>query len=294
MRLLTMLFVLAAMSTASAETAWRVDPDFSKKKARKDISGAACGPNRCIVVNDETHYVQEFKLKKGRIKPGKRIGLLSKGEEIDAEGIAYENGVFYVTGSHGLSRKKARFDSASFKVFRIEDDDISSTARLRDAIRNVPALSEFSEQPLNKNGANIEGVTARGGSLFFGFRGPSVDGKAYILETSATALFSDAGLDPVLHALPLGQRIGIRDMAAVSDGILLLTGPVNTLPRRYTLVLWQPGGEGTVHLSQLPANAKGKPEGVMVLDEDHDTYTVLIFHDGARNGAPTEFTIEKP
>ena len=293
-RFLATLCLLAATSSVVAETEWRVEPDFSKKKAGKDISGAACGPERCIVVNDETHYVQEFELKKTRIKPGERINLLEKDNEIDAEAIAYADGSFYVAGSHGLSRKKARFLPAPFMVFRIKGDEIIRTTRLREAIRRAPALSRYAEQPLGKNGANIEGLAAQGDRLFFGFRGPSVDGEAYVLETSATALFSDAPLDTTLHVLPLGQRIGIRDMAAVSDGILILTGPVNTLPRRYTLDLWHPEGENLAQLAELPLSVNSKPEGVLVMGESDGAYSVLIFHDGAQNGAPTAFSIAKP
>lgn len=293
-RFLATLFLLAAALPCNAESEWRVDPDFSKKKARKDISGAACGPNRCIVVNDETHFVQEFMLKEARIKPGERINLLNKDNEIDAEAIAYSDGKFYVAGSHGLSRKKARFDPAPFTVFRIDGDEITKSTRFREAIRRAPALSDYAEQPLNKNGANIEGLTARGDRLFFGFRGPSLKGEAFVLETSAEALFSEEPLASNLHALPLGERIGIRDLATVTDGILVLTGPVNTLPRRYTIALWQPENEAITELMRLPTPKQGKPEGVLVLGEDGESFTVLIFSDGARNGSPTEYTITKP
>jgi len=130
--------------------------------------------------------------------------------------------------------------------------------------------------------------------LFFGFRGPSVAGKAIILETSAQALFSTSELPISIHTIPLGERIGIRDMAAVEDGILLLTGPVNTLPREYTVVLWNPANDTLVALGPIPRPSDSKPEGLLVLSEEPDTYRVLVFHDGAKNGAPTPFVFEKP
>jgi len=186
-------------SAGNAQEEWRVDPDFRGKKARKDISGAVCNPVRCIAVNDETNYAQAFSVGKNRIKPGKRIVLAEKGDEIDAEAIAYSGGTFYIAGSHGVSRKKGKERDASYQVFRVEGDDITVSGRL-------PELKKYASKRLNKNGVNIEGIAARGDRLFFGFRGPSVKGQAYILETSAKTLFSDELIAPTLHRLSLGDR----------------------------------------------------------------------------------------
>jgi len=83
-------------------------------------------------------------------------------------------------------------------------------------------------------------------------------------------------------------------MAPVEDGILLLTGPVNTLPRRFTVTHWKPGKESVESLLTLPRSPEGKPEGLLVLKEDSEAYHVLVFHDGAKSGAPKPFLIEKP
>ena len=285
--------LLALAVPASAEEVWRVEPDFSKKKARKDISGAACGPDRCFAVNDETHYIQQFAIRDGLLEPGERLKLLEDKAEIDAEAIAYSDGVYYITGSHGLSRKKAKLKPEPFTLFRLRGETIDASTRLGDAIDTAPILKKYAKKPLNKNGANIEGLAAMGDTLFFGFRGPSVAGEAVILETSARALFAKGKLPVTIHTIPLGDRVGIRDMAAVEDGLLLLTGPVNTLPRRYSVVLWKPGGTTVTLLESLPAPDGSKPEGLLVIEEGTENYRVLVFHDGARNGAPTRFSLEK-
>lgn len=292
-RLLSVLLLLPLALPAFAEDAWRVDPDFSKKKARKDISGAACGPERCFAVNDETHYIQQFKLHDGWLEPGERLELLEEKAEIDAEAIAYADGVFYITGSHGLSRKKAKLKPAPFTVFRLRGYIPEASSRLGDAIETAPILKKYAKKPLNENGANIEGIAAVGDTLFFGFRGPSVAGEAVILETSARALFGTGKLPAAIHTIPLGERLGIRDMAAVKDGILLLTGPVNTLPRRYSVALWKPGATALAHLETLPAPNGSKPEGLLVIEEGAETYRILVFFDGAKNGAPMQFVLEK-
>ena len=292
-RILSLLLGLFAAYPLAAQTAWEVDPDFGKK-SREDLSGAACTPDRCIAINDETHYVQEFTLKKNRVKPGERIRLLDKGEEIDAEAIAATGNTFYIAGSHGLTRKKAKLNRSSFALFRLKGDDIRSTDRLRTAIRDIPALRAYAEKPLTQNGVNIEGLAAKGDRLFFGFRGPSVKGHAFVLEASAKALFSDAKLTPILHTIRLEDRIGIRDMVAVPDGILLLTGPVNTLPRRFAVRLWSPADDKITTLAQVPLAGKDKPEGLLILSENDETYQALILYDGPRNGAPIEMPLPKP
>ncbi len=286
------IFSIPALVSQTAEE-WRVEPDFRDKKAQKDISGAACSPSRCIAVNDETHFAQAFALKKNRIIPGERIKLTKKGTEIDAEAIAYSNGLFYITGSHGLSRKKGKDRPATFQVFRLDGDEITASKRLRGAIENAPRLGEHAGKRLDKNGANIEGLAAKGDRLFFGFRGPSVTGEAFVLETSAKALFSGNPLETKIHALSLGDRIGIRDMAGVEDGILILTGPVNTLPRDYTIALWKPGSAKPKTLAKIPPQGKAKPEGILILDQRGGTYNMLIFKDGSKNGAPFQVIIDK-
>ena len=220
--------------------------------------------------------------------------MLDKKAEIDAEAIAYADSVFYITGSHGLSRKKAKRKPAPFTVFRLKGDKVRASTRLGEAIAAAPLLSRYAEQPLTKNGANIEGLAAVGDTLFFGFRGPSIKGNAIILETSARALFSQSELPVSIHTVRLGDRIGIRDMAAVDEGILLLTGPVNTLPRQFTVALWKPGEETVETLGDVPVPGDGKPEGLLVLIEKPETYRLLVFHDSARNGAPTPIVFEKP
>lgn len=291
------IFVIAAAlcgpALSAAAASWQVDPDFRGKDAREEISGAACGPSECYAVNDETHWIQSFKIENQTITPGATLHLIRDDDEIDAEAIAYANGAFYVTGSHGLSRKKGKLRPAHFLVFRIEDGKIEHSARLGDLIEMIPQLQPYAKRRLNKNGANIEGLAALGDRLFFGFRGPSVQGTGFILEVSAHALFGTSNEPPRLHILPLGDRIGIRDMAAVHGRILLLTGPVNTLPRRYSVLEWVPGESAATPLLTLPPAPDGKPEGLLVLDESASDYSVLVFHDGARNGGPVERLVPK-
>ncbi len=292
----TLLFIALSVFTNSsaAETIWSVEPDFRDKKARKDISGAACSPSQCIAVNDETNDAQFFTLNAQGITPGASFTLSADKNEIDAEAVAYSKGAFYVTGSHGLSRKKGKKRATSFQVLRISGHTVTASNRLNEAIKTVEPLSEYSETRLDENGVNIEGITAIHNRLFFGFRGPSINGDAFMLELRADALFSaDDPLLPVLHRISLGPNKGIRDMARTSDGLLILSGPVNKEPKTYQIVFWSEKTTDITRLATLADTGKGKPEGLLLLKETGNAYHVLIFSDGLKNGAPFSLQIAK-
>ncbi len=76
-----------------------------------------------------------------------------------------------------------------------------------------------------KSGVNIEGLAAVDGRLFFGFRGPAGDGKAEILAVEAAPLFDGGETNPKPSTIVVGEGRAIRDLIAVSDGILVLAGP---------------------------------------------------------------------
>ena len=177
MRHLVLPIVVAATSAQAdivrSPEAWTVAPNFEKNSdARKALSGAACvaGTNHCFAVNDEKKYAQFFDIDGRTIVPAELIRLLPdevdgvEMDEIDAEGVAYvdaaapgEQPFFYVTGSHGLSRKGAlqpsRFFLLRFPVdpatgrpsFPFGDDEaapeVARTAQLRETIKNAADLA---------------------------------------------------------------------------------------------------------------------------------------------------------
>ena len=105
-------------------------------------------PRLCLVVDDETQGAQVVILQQGMLVAGDTIPLIDdaydgKPLELDAEGVAYADGFFYVTGSHGRARhedddtkeaRNAAKAAASRKVFRIgisADDVDPATGALR-------------------------------------------------------------------------------------------------------------------------------------------------------------------
>jgi hypothetical protein len=311
--------VRAADRTIEPAATWSVQGDFEKgEEARTNLSGAACTTRvpplqSCLIVNDQKNYAQFFSVDGTTLVPGAVVRLREGGDgDPDLEGAAYDKRYFYAVGSHGRSRYANRPNDDSYAVFRfpvgkngkpksaISENSaagVQVSARLREAIRDAEGLGAFYDKPLSQNGVNIEGIAVKGGRMHVGFRGPSVEGRGFILSADADAVFGQRPLRAAVHALPLGETAGIRDLAAVRDGVLILTGPVNDQPVTPAVFLWN---EKTGALNKLGALAipeaykKHKAETLLVLrDERGKPYRVLVMFDGPENGGPTEYLVPR-
>jgi hypothetical protein len=153
---------------------------------------------------------------------------------------------------------------------------------------------------LQEHGLNIEGLAVRDRHLYLGLRAPVLDGRAFIVRVAADAAFASAEARPEVFALRLGPGVGVRDLARVEGGLLVLTGP--ELPEsdgqtgRAQIVFWRE--DGTLRrLGPLGGmRPDEKPEALLVLGEDAQGYRVLVMSDGTdkiAGGRPTEYRIRK-
>jgi hypothetical protein len=297
----------------------------------EDVSGLACdwqrggGTMRCLAIEDEGDAAQWTTFDGAILAAGPRFGLLGMGEplgtpprdlcsqadpdnrELDGEAAAFDAGIFYVTGSHGCSRNSDELRPAGFTVARIEPDDpageivpgtvaIATSHRLTGMLRRDPALARFFGASLRAgNGLNIEGLAARGDRMVFGLRAPVVDGTGYLFETSATALFSRA-ISGGGRAIPvaLGEHAGIRDLAFLPDGrLLILSGPAQEQDVPYRVHLRGADGAARV-LATVEAPRGGKAEAMAVTGIDGDAVSLLILFDGVDDGAPQRLELAVP
>lgn len=184
-------------------------------------------------------------------------------------------------------------------TFEVSEDNVvgvERSARLRAAIKDK--LLFVFNQPLACNGANIEGIAVKDGRMYLGLRGPSVDGSAFILSVDANAVFTEGQpLGQDLKELKLGADAGIRDLASVEGGLLVLSGPVNDQAVTPAVFLWNEKTEALKKLGELaiPDPLKGaKAETLLVLkDAGGEPWRVLVMFDGPENGAPTEYLIPR-
>jgi hypothetical protein len=323
---LTVLFAILATLHALAveKTTWKVDENFPGDDAREDMSGVICPADTtdwCIMVNDNKKYIQFFSYQDGQIKPlDERMRLLPKkinGEEmdeIDAEGVAYENGYVYVSGSHGLARKKKTdtFEPSRFFVFRFPvnadtdgdsadrgkpafalsrkktADEVERSNRLQMLLSKDPVLADYVKLSLSVNGLNIEGLAVADGMMYFGLRAPSIAGEAFIFAASIGCVFDGVDCKPDRYALALGAEDGIRDLARFGDSILVLSGPSPSEGTGQAAIWqWAADSERLKRLAGIPGSDGRKAEGLMVLPgSDRHKLRLLVVYDSEENGAP--------
>ena len=264
------------------------------------------------------------------------VELLDSGREIDIEAIAVEGDCYYITGSHGVSKEDGRIQENRYKIFRLKVDPatglpagepaaklrlapapvagaasatgaeakVLQVASLSDILKADAVLGPYFQKPLQHNGVNIEGLGARHGQLFVGFRSPNLGGKAYVMEITADQVFGDKkGRNYRLHSLSLGEGYGIREIVAAGSCFLIIAGnsgsePSDKFPksenyredRGYVIYSWD--GKGTrVHRIGSIENPPGKAEAMTVLSESEQQMEVLILFDGAGKGRPSVYRI---
>ncbi|AWN43612.1 DUF3616 domain-containing protein [Methylobacterium durans] len=289
------------------------------------------GRRACLVVNDQDTYAQLARLDGERLQGGDLVFLIDKDrkrliqgrkprrlgcsrgkggfKDLDGEGVAYAAPFFYVVGSHGCARKDRTGVSSAFVLARLRVDpdgvppsndfgSVETTWRLNEILRRDPVVGPHFGRDLDEahDGLNIEGVAAIGDRLFFGLRAPSIGGRAFVLAVRADDLFAPgdavSGAEGERIDLELGDGVGIRDLAALEDGrLLVLSGPTlqqSDVPFRVHAVEPKPRGrlELLTALTDVPIGSgeRAKAEGILPLDGQARRFLVLF--DGLRNGGP--------
>ena len=293
--------------------------------AGSDISAVAVFSSFLVIGSDETvgidsneNYIQLLRKTENGYAVHKNLLLLqsdqAEGKELDIEGIAVEGDYVYIIGAHCLKRQKVKKARSQEKnrekfhadrlekernrawLYRIRLDKEGNELEkqritLREIIKNNPVLHPFSRIPSKENGIDIEGIAAKDGWLYVGFRGPVLRGN---FVPVMKLKFDDPEKTNELLYVQLGGR-GIRDITKVSDGFLILAGPVGDGGDSYQLYYWdgesvipgkdlKDGEQGRIHLlGDITSPEKGKAEGVAVLREEETGYQLILAYDSAEN-----------
>jgi len=289
----------------------------------KNLSGLALISNRFGLIGaDETREVQVVEVSRSAqtLRVVETIPLAHSGSEVDIEAIAAEADCCYIIGSHGASKKKGEEQDNRCSIFRLKVDPATGrpdgstggasgvaglqAASLADVLRADPVLGEHFGKPLQQKGINIEGLAARNGQLFVGFRNPNLGGYAFVLEIRAADVFG-GGPRPryTLHRLQLGEGLGIREIVAARSGFLIIAGNAGSEPskkyaeaedyekeRGFFLFRWDGKGPSVQEIGALP-RTEGKAEAMAILEETKDSVTVLVLFDGPSGGRPTVYRI---
>jgi hypothetical protein len=287
-----------------------------------DLSGAACaGAGACLLVSDDKRDAWWFTIDRSeagnsKLVTGNAVELPKEGGQADAEAAAFDNGWFYAIGSHGTSRRNGAFQGSRDFVYRIRSDGGAAgrweaSHALSEILATTPGLAEnfctgASAAPcksLQQGGVNIEGLAVRDGRMSIGFRAPSPGGRAFVMQVDAAAVFGAGAIEPGILRIQLGhdaqgRDLGVRDLTALSDGLLILAGPSLPEGDKETSsgrVLFWPGRDETTRaLCEIAVEAPDmKPEVLLELGETESEYRLLILFDGVAGGAPVEYRVRK-
>ncbi len=295
----------------------------------KDISAICKFGAYLIVASDEGRTVQVLRpTGPNRYAVHHDIELPDNGdlaEEVDVEALTADGHFIYAVGSHAQRRPKlsdkkthreniqrlleSRVEPARDRLFRFtlnaagELDAVAgvTSISLRPRLERNPLFQPFLKIPGKENGVNIEALAIDGQNLIAGFRGPVFrEGHVPVMEFPLD--------NSTLHRIRFVQLggLGIRSLEKVSDGFLIIGGPVGEGPPHFTLFHWDgndciPGSDvadpGTlVALGDIPLPSESpgaKPEGLLVVSESTDAWEVVIVYDSAKDGAPTRFRFAK-
>ena len=343
---LASVYLLAACpaSAVAHDQPWKVqgkllgEAEGSGFEKSEDVSGIACAPaatlpRLCLLADDETQGTQIVLLKKSELLAGEFIRLTSAmhgGDplELDAEGVAYEDGNFYVTGSHGRPRhsdnpekdKESNAKAAATRqIFRIALaasavdmttgrlvalPAITPSSALTGILQSQPEIAPSYDRALADGGLTIEGIAVRDQRLYVGMRSPVIGTDAAVLSVATSAVFGGAPAPSTLHRLALGtdtagQARGVRDLARYRNGFLVLAGPVQDPPDNtairtgdYSIYSWDGENPPTGRHDLQAYGKKAKPEALQPIEGDDGHVRVLLLFDGPKEGAPRSIDVK--
>ncbi len=323
--LITTCLTLSLVSPITAEVKPSGELDLSGTfKHHEDVSAVeTLGAGAYVVGVDEGRHLQLLvDCDPGPCRVGDILPLRSDdGDEIDVEAMARDGLMLYVIGSHACNRRsvKQKHDrdenlkrlrtvtcqESRDGLFRLTLDPSNGRPTgdierqdLRRRLHHDPFLSRFETQPSKENGIDIEGLAVRDGNLFIGFRGPVLRGNWVPVMVTRF----DAPSQHTLRWLQLDGR-GIRSLAAVDGGFLVIGGAVGGAEISFELYFWDgrdclPNDGASTCLLQglgtLGAEDGAKPEGMTLL-RDHGLaggWEILVVYDGAEQGAPRRFQVK--
>ena len=281
---------------------WEISGEI---KEHADLSGIACRKDgRGLIVTDEGSHVHPFRLQFEKRKLSLNdtdVELLRRGEEADLEGLCTDGEVFYGVGSHAIGRNVPDHQPSRHHIFRLwfKQGELrhETSHALEPLLMADGILSRHYLKRLNRDerGVDVEGIAHTSDNrLLFGLRSPSLDGQAYLLSAGVGALFGHKGnrqQTAERFGLPLGNGVGIRDLATLRKAVLMLAGP-STADDEAEFTLWRwSGRRKLVLLGTFEHGAKAKAEGILVLSVGEKKLKLLVVFDGVKLGGMHQFDL---
>ncbi|WP_438394970.1 DUF3616 domain-containing protein [Caballeronia sp. DA-9] len=174
-------------------------------------------------------------------------------------------------------------------------------------LRTSKTYAPFLDLPSKDNGLDIEGMAVANDRVFLGLRGPVLRGWATILQITLD-LRTNGELelrptdrkdrDYVRHVLDL-DGLGIRDLCAYGNDLLILAGPTMVLDGPMRVFRWRDAlgheqgncvdGRQLEMLLDLPYGDRvDHPEGITLFEQNGAAPLLLVVYDSASGGQMRE------
>lgn len=171
------------------------------------------------------------------------------------------------------------------------------------ALRDDEHLAPFLRIPGKDNGFDVEGIAAAGDRVFVGLRGPVLRGWAVMLGLCPQ---SRAGDPATLRLRRIGRKgrrydkhfldlrgLGVREVCADGDDLLILAGPTMVLDGRAAVFRWRGGArargdsivgrDALVHVLELPYGVGEEgvehPEGLALMRRADGRRGLVVAYD---------------
>ncbi|KLE33668.1 hypothetical protein AAW01_04125 [Aurantiacibacter gangjinensis] len=212
-----------------------------------DLSACARVGQSLFVAGDEAHAVERLTLDDDGALTGHRtfklldfVDLRDPEEEMDIEGLAYNEGWLWVTGSHSRTRPDPRDDGKAPDTIDIATFGDLKDTRPRCVLARIPVVFDEDGLPLlvKEAGENRAGLVAQ--KKDHGSKLGRYFAKDELLGPSTAMAAKEGGLD-------------IEGIAAVGERVVLgLRGPVMQTFAVLVEPVIEPKESGKLHLPQKP------------------------------------------
>ena len=218
---ISMLSLVNTLSSAETNT-YKVEGTVSENM---DVSAISCmGSKNCLFISDEENGFQIATLSENIfsvVSPVVSLGTFKK--ENDIEAMTNDGRYYYLLGSHGLSKKKGKYQPSRYHLFKIQINGqgkitYQSEINIEEIILKTK-LKRFYKKLLGENGVNIEGLGFHQNNLYIGFRSPVINGKAQILKVNLTRQSRFE-----LMSVDLGKNRGVRSLEFRKNKLYILAG----------------------------------------------------------------------
>lgn len=212
----------------------------------------------------------------------------------------------YLLGYLDFKRSDRRGDARALAAYPPSGHalpfDKEDNALIR-TLRTSKTYAPFLDLPSKDNGLDIEGMAVANDRVFLGLRGPVLRGWATILQlTLDLRANGELELRPtdrkdrgyVRHILDL-DGLGIRDLCACSNDLLILAGPTMVLDGPMRVFRWRDAlghekgkcidGRQLEMLLDLPYGDRvDHPEGITLFEQNGAAPLLLVVYDSASGG----------